>query len=231
MNDINRRRFLKRAGITAGVGLAGIAGTAASSRAANLQIHGRVQKTNKKPARRDFVGVAGRNLRVNYIETNDGGVFDLELNQPRNVAVGYYQMTPNARRIPSPKQDGSPDIYYLQCCVDVSNRPVNLGTFQLPEAYLLQVLATDEAGSPIEDARVRVVQRRFGGGWGSGTHTTNSSGLLQYADADHPGTELVGDVLVQVSPPADDGHFVDRTYEREIELQEPRTETFVLEKR
>lgn len=230
MVDTSRRSFLRRTGIATSASIIGTPSASAQSGSTRLHLEGRIQEATNQPAEDDLIHVSAHRHEFEspYFETNEGGVFHVDLDHSDTLYLGYYQMFENWTRIPAPERDGSPDIFDLRCCIEVSDRPVNLGSIQLPPAHLLHVKAVDESGNPVSDARVRVVHSIGGGGYGSGTHTTNSKGLLQYADLESAGTELVGDVLIQMSPPSGDNRFVDATYERDIHLTGPRTETFVL---
>lgn len=228
MWDIDRRAVLRRGGLLMGMGTVGVS-TIGTASAGKLAVRGRIRKPTGDPARGDQASIVGRRFRVDYRETNNGGVFSKTLDRPDEVFVGYYQTVEGWTRLPAPERDGAPDLYTLANRIDVTKRPVNLGTLQLPDAYLLQVLVEDQSGTPVPNARFRTVHTRAGIGWGSGTHTTNGNGELQYEDAPEPGTELVGDVTVEVQPPENDGRFVETTYRREFEMTGPRTETFVLD--
>ncbi|WP_227134635.1 twin-arginine translocation signal domain-containing protein [Halorubellus salinus] len=227
MSKIDRRGFLKQGGMVAGLGTVGVSNVG-TARAGKLGVRGQIRKPSGGPARGDQAGIVGRQFRVDYRETNKGGVFSKTLDQPDEVFIGYYQTVEDWTRLPAPERDGAPDLYALANRIDVTHKPVNLGSRQLPDAYLLQVLVVDESGTPVPNARFRTVHTRDGIGWGSGTHTTNPDGQLQYEDAPNAGTELVGNVTIEIQPPKNDNRFVETTYRREIEVTNPRTETFVL---
>lgn len=220
-----RRRFLTFSGATA-LGAGAFAGEAT---AASPRLQGGIKGADGKPARIDTVGVASVEEGVTYVRTNNGGRFRFEPPAPRELFVGYYQTTPDSNRLPSPVKDGSPDIYVAANRVPVTNSPVNLGTVRLPPAFLLNVRVVDENDTPVPNARGRVAHLRDGVSWGSGTHLTNADGLFQYEDADSPGTELAGDVLIEIQPPENDTQFAQTTYERQVSLTEPLLETFTLE--
>lgn len=228
MREIDRRSLIKRSGLLAGMGTVGISNVGKAT-AGKLAVRGQIRKPTGVPARGDQASIVGRRFRVDYKETNNGGVFSKTLDRPDDVSVGYYQTVEGWKRLPAPERDGAPDVYALANGIDVSNKPINLGSSQLPEAYLLQVFVVDESGTAVPNARFRTVHTRDGSGWGSGTHTTNANGQLQYEDAPKPGTELVGNVTVEVWPPENAGRFVGTTYRREFEMTQPQTETFVLE--
>lgn len=210
------------------MGAVGVSKMGAAS-ARRLAIRGQVRKPTGGAARGDQVSIVGRHFRLDYRETNNGGVFSKTIDRPDTVSVGYYQTVEGWTRLPAPKRDGAPDLYALANRIDLTNKPVNLGNLQLPEAYLLQVFVEDESGTPVPNARFRTVHTRRGNGWGSGTHTTNANGQIQYEDAPKSGTELVGNVTVEVQPPENDDRFVESTYRRELEITGPQTETFVLD--
>lgn len=222
--ETSRRQFLTIAGTTA----LGVSVSAQPVAAATPRIQGGIKLADGTPARDDTVGVTSSQERVTYVETNNGGRFRFDAPGPRELYVGYYQTTPDSNRIPSPLADGSPDIYVIANRVNVSRRPVNIGTVRLPRAYRLNVEVVDEANEPVAGAIVRVVHRRDGAGWGSGRHLTNADGLFQYADATVPGTDMVGDVDIEVSPPTGATEFEDTLYERSLSVTSPRTERFIL---
>ena len=220
-----RRDFL----CSAGIGLIGTV-AATSAKAAPQTVRGRIQRPDGRPAANNRVDISRRNADTIRVTTNPGGRFDANIGDSLSLRLGYYE-TDDDTTIATSIKNGSPDIHPL-ARVTVAEDDLNLKNIQLPDAHRLDVVVQDDDGASITDVRVRVVTWRSWetgrSGWGSGRRPVNDNGKFQYQGAAEPGIELTGTVTAQVWPSEFDRE-AGPLAEREFELTDDRTETFVLE--
>ncbi|MEZ3163926.1 S8 family serine peptidase [Halorubrum sp. RMP-47] len=175
---------------------------------------GTVLKPDNQPAA-GVVTVLTENAGADRAEIDPEGSFVVSVENGSRPAVGYQgQVEGNAIST----RDGIADLYTFGPDSIVEG-DTDLGNYTLPEANVLNVTVVDETDTPVEDARVRIVQWEdtHGDGYaiGTGDQTTNADGDLLFPGADRPGVEVAGNVTVDVSPPEGSDAFADttRTYD------------------
>ncbi|QIB75531.1 cell adhesion protein [Halogeometricum borinquense] len=186
-------------------------------------ITGTINTSDGDPAADDVVYsfvLDGRNVTaVNGAVTNDNGTFYVPANATTEQNVGYRQLNLSASQADDPvfERDGSPDIYALTTVPGVTNVS-NIGTFDLPNAGVLNVTVVDQDGDPVEGATVTVFHRNNDAITGI-TESTTAQGTPIFSEGGETGIEVRGDVGVIVEPPEED-RFSEGPYTRNVTVSE-----------
>ncbi|ELZ11974.1 CARDB domain-containing protein [Halovivax asiaticus JCM 14624] len=191
-------------------------------------MRGRIVTANGDPGADDQLDVLGPqdgSPEFDTTYTDENGAFHTMFTEPGTYSLGYNQRV--QRETNTPERDGSPDIYSLDP-VEVGDEVLELGTIELPDAHVLDVRVVDDAGTPIAGAPVNFLHRDS---WEIGRgQQTNADGYFQYENLDVTGIELHGAVRIQVWEPGVDPEPGNYAAQRQIELDGPRTEEFVLDR-
>lgn len=189
-------------------------------------VTGRILKPDGSPAAEHTLviyEVDPSNL-VEMVTTDEEGYFSYSSPGARHD-IQYYQLTDantdNKRfdpRGPVGPRDGSPDFFALTQLQGAGD----LGTFELPEAYPLDIRVVDGDDNPIQNARVTVEHYNDEADAGLGPYLTTADGYFVWGGSD-TGIEIRGDVNLVVRPPEGSDNYEISKTEREVQVTEPAT--------
>ncbi|MFB6296507.1 MAG: choice-of-anchor D domain-containing protein, partial [Halobacteriales archaeon] len=196
-------------------------------------VSGAVREADGDPAVNDSVAVWREGTeQFAAALTDSNGAFAIGGWENEPLDVQYYQWSfdesLNDTAFP---RDGSPDVFAL-ARVNTST-PVDIGTRTLPGAYVVNVSVVDEDDNPVHNATVEIQHRNETSAADAGFITnTSTAGLIldgsQNLSDPAPGIELVGNVTINVTPPANDSTLLDRNYTRSLNVTSNTTVTFTL---
>ncbi|MFC4549572.1 MULTISPECIES: S8 family serine peptidase [Halorussus] len=181
----------------------------------SVNLTGTVYHPDGSASADDFVRVESDDTRKwPYDETGATGAFAIS-RAVSGVAYNltYYQDT--FTDSPHPK-DGTPDMYVLDR-VNVTS-DTDLGGYDLPVGHELDVRVVNESGVPVENASIDVSHHNDGGTARFIRVPTDAEGYMVPRATGRRGMEFAGDLTVEVSRPAGDERFVNRTYVRRLNL-------------
>lgn len=157
---------------------------------------------------------------------SDDGSFDIEVPYEDSFQLAYAEQQPDTD-LP-PVYNNSPDAYILQVVSDATEE-TELDTYQLPDAYRLDVTVTDANGDPVEGARTWV--RSYDAdttGWYGWATATDDDGVYRFGP-DSTGIEVGGSVQIVVEPNSDDDRIPDVPVTRSLDVSEPTSVTVELD--
>jgi len=192
-------------------------------------VTGRILQHDGSPASKHTLviyRVADKEL-VEWVTTDQEGYFSYDVDTSERYDIQYYQVydtdTDNNRFDPGgPRgpRDGVPDMFALV----QHEGPGSLGTFELPQAYPLDVRVVDQDGDGIQHARVTIEHSSADdeADAGLGPRLTNGEGYFVWG-TDGTGLEVRGEVTVVVQPPEGSNNYEVEEKERDVRVTESTT--------
>jgi len=101
----------------------------------------------------------------------------------------------------NPEFDGVPVIYSLGD-VSVGSGEKNIGSYTVPEGYVINVRIESPDGNPLQNVPLSFYTQS-GEGTGPGSYTTNERGYVTHIDNERPGIELAESMRLSTHPRGD----------------------------
>ncbi|WP_255171206.1 PKD domain-containing protein [Natrononativus amylolyticus] len=191
-----------------------------------ISVSGALELSDGEPATGDTVLVFLDGGGVEMTLVDETGEYDFELPEREDAyELQYYRGDLTVEEWDAFMRDGFVDVYGLDTVPGDEN--TYLGPTQLPAGHVVEVTVVDEADNPVSDAIVYHTHVNDETDTTAGlSGLTNDDGVVD--PGGEPGLELSGTVELEVEPPEDD-RFVDRTYERTLEVTDDESVEIVLE--
>lgn len=190
-SSIGRRNYLQA--VSSSIATAGLAGTPVSASTADyVTVSGKLESHDGSP-------IAGRKVFVTatgYNETDDSGFFEEEVKSGEHVSLGLYKS--QGGQLLAPIKNQVPHIEKFASLGYVSSDE-ELGTVEIPKAYLVDLRALDSDGNPVTNADFRCRADGFGARNGL---SANNDGYCIIDGADFTGVELVESAEVTIRIPS-----------------------------
>lgn len=207
---IGRRNYLRVVG--GSIVTAGVAGnTASASTTDYVTISGKLVSHDGDP-------IAGRKVYVTatgYNETDNSGFFEEEVESGEHVSLGLYKS--QGRQLLAPTKNQVPHIDEFASLGYVSSDE-ELGTFEMPKAYLVNLRALDSDGNPVTNAEFHCRADGFGSG---NNLSANNNGYCVIDGANFTGVELVESAEVTIKIPSSGDAVTE--YKESINIDGPMT--------
>lgn len=209
-SSIGRRNYLQA--VSSSIATAGLAGSPVSASTADyVTISGKLESHDGSP-------IAGRKVYVTasgYNETDDSGFFEEEVKSGEHVSLGLYKSQGGQLLAPVKNQvphiDGFASLGYV-------SSDEELGTIEIPKAYLVNLRALDSEGNPVTNADFHCRADGFGSGYNL---SANNDGYCVINGADFTGVELVESAEVTIKIPSSSGAVTE--YKESINIDGPMT--------
>lgn len=128
-----------------------------------------------------------------YIE-NDS--FEIELPANTSYQITYFDQTESGGYKKTPND--VPVLYGLEDDVQVGDEETDLGSYEIPEGFTVDVRFEDMDGNPVRDLPISF-RASTGSGMGPGHLQTDANGRVAFSGVD-PGVELSGPTGVDIHP-------------------------------
>jgi hypothetical protein len=194
---VDRRTYLAMVGVGIGAGPAVARGATEDS---TIRVTGEVVSATGDSVHPGKVKIFSCETGSRSAQLSNGR-FEATLQSGNNYVVTYFHETESGTSIT--EFDDVPLFYGLENNVFIEEE-TDLGTYELPKGYDVDLGFEDGDGNPVQDLRVGF---RLPNGTGTGPRgfVTNSEGYLYHisGSASETGVELAGTVTVEVRDPMD----------------------------